>query len=243
MLTFVRHLHVRLLLLRPILSNYVTSDFHRVKQSTSFEGSLSGRIFLQCAVVCVQVAQEAIETIYREKGTRVGDVGSLSAWWYNVLFLYTAATVLIAARLSSPVLAQVSEESILDAWRKSMEILMGYKIFGKSICRLTTTLRLLFDAVPHQYSRLRQNPQRTQASTVPGTEIRAPDSTTFTGVPTTRQIGFSSSPFYAPVRDPAQEHANLGENNDFSSIENPLDFGAVFDPTDLSWLMTIPLDS
>lgn len=229
-------------MLRPILSNYVTSDFYRGQQSTSFESSLSGRIFLQCAILCVQVAQEAIETIYREKGKRVGDVGSLSAWWYNVLFLYTAATVLIAARLSSPILAEVSEESILDGWRKAMEILMEYGVFGKSICRLTTTLRLLFDAVPQQYSRLRQNPQQSQPTTAPATQIRAPDATFFTGVPTTRQIGFSSSPFLTP-RDLAQEHTNLRENNDFSSVEIPLDFGEVFDPTDLSWLMTIPFDS
>ena len=75
------------------------------------------------------------------------------------------------------------------------------------------------------------------------TEIQAPDSTSFTGMPTTRQISISSSPFYVPVRDPAQEHVNLGENSDFSPIKNSLDFGAVFDLTDLSWLMTIPLDS
>ena len=101
----------------------------------------------------MKVAQEAIETIYGGKAASAGDVGYFSAWWYNVLFLYTSATVLIAARLSPSILAEVSEESILDGWRKAMEVLEEYGVFGTSIRRLTDTLRLLFDAVPQQYSR------------------------------------------------------------------------------------------
>ena len=169
----LRYLHVRLLLLRPVLSNFITSDFHDGERSVPLGSLLSYRISLQCAIVCVKVAQEAIDTIYRGKAANAGDVGHLSAWWFNVLFLYSSATVLIAARLSPSVRADVSEESILDSWRKAVEVLDEYGVFGSSIPHLTTTLRLLFDAVPQQYSRLKQNPRQVEADTAPLTHTQA----------------------------------------------------------------------
>lgn len=42
------------------------------------------------------VAQEAIETIHREISKSAGRVAQLSSWWYNVLYLYTSATVLVS---------------------------------------------------------------------------------------------------------------------------------------------------
>lgn len=102
------------------------------------------------------MAKEAIDTVYTHKPGTPGDMGPLAPWWWNVLFLYTAATVLIAARLSPATLAEVSEESVLDRWKKAVELLEGFAVYGSSIPRLISTLRLLFDAVPHQYSQLRQ---------------------------------------------------------------------------------------
>ncbi|EXJ66448.1 uncharacterized protein A1O5_10600 [Cladophialophora psammophila CBS 110553] len=231
-----RQLHVRLLLLRPVLSSFITTEFYNGDRSVPLASELSHRTFLQCAIVCVSVALKAIDTIYQGRGHNAGDIGSLAAWWYNVLYLYTSATVLIAARLSSAIMVDVSEELILDGWRKAMEVLDWYNPFGASIKRLTTTLRLLFDAVPQQYSRFKGNSRGFQPDTLSAT----------------RNLD-QGSPSMPPLRPPeptnivampVAETANTlpqDDTNTFSS-ECFLDFDTVFDPNDLSWLMTIPLD-
>ena len=188
----------------------------------------------------MKVAQEAIETIYGGKPACAGDVGYFSAWWYNVLFLYTSATVLIAARLSSSILAEVSEEPILDGWRKAMEVLEEYGVFGTSIRRLTDTLHLLFDAVPQQYSRLRQNPRQIEANKAAVTHTSAHG---VTPLPYWRQMnpaGFLSPPLYESANEFTHENNNPPENNNLPFTGAALDFDNVFDPNDLSWLMTVP---
>lgn len=232
-----RQLYIRLLLLRPVLSNFITSEFHDGDRSVPLELLLSHRIFLQCSIVCVKVALEAINTIYKERGSHPGEIGHLAAWWYNVLYLYTSATVLIAARLSSAILADVSEETILDGCQKAMEVLKAYSPFSPSIRRLTTTLCLLFEAVPKQYSRFRENskqgegsvsmiPEYTNLGTVPLRYWRPRDS-----------ADFASTPLDDMLNPHVQDDSSELPRDSF------LDFNTPFDPNDLSWLMTLPLDS
>lgn len=159
-------------------------------------------------------------------------------WWYNVLYLYTSATVLIAARLSTVILAEVGEDSILNAWQKAVEALEGYNSFGVSMQRLTTTLRLLSETVPQQYSRLRGFARQEQ-------EVAS------VGPPNPSQGTMSMAmPYWHPLGTielsaPAEEltsYANLDDSNGLSN-DFSFDFGTGFDPNDLSWLMTFPLES
>jgi hypothetical protein len=184
----------------------------------------------------VKVALEAIDTIRKEKGASVGDNNFCAAWWYNVLYLYTSATVLIAARLSPAILTDVSEESVLSAWETAMEILEEYSVIGASIKRLITTLRLLLEAVPQQYSRLRENARHGQGQL---SSITQPQSQAATQMPAWR----------APNAMASLQMPQDGLNGDFQDIGDSLsndlllDFDTVFDPNDLSWLMTMPLDT
>ena len=219
-----------------MLSNFINSDFHDEERPVPFGSLLSHRIFLQCAIGCVKVAQEAIDTIHGRQAARAGDIGCLSAWWYNVLYLYTSATVLIAARLSPSILAEVSEESILDGWHKAVEVLEGYGVFGTSIRRLTNTLRLLFDAVPQQYSRLRQHPRQLEADAAPVTHPQAQGVTPLPYWRPTNPVSSLSSSLHEPAGNFTYE------NNNPSSTGALPEFDIVFDPNDLSWLMTVPLN-
>lgn len=233
-----RHLHVRLLLLRPVLSSFVTSDYCDGGPSTSLSSMLSRRIFLQCAVVCVKVAQEAIDTVHKRQSAYVGDMGNLSAWWYNVLFLYTSATVLIAARLSPSILAEIPEAAILDSWRKAIEVLEGYGVFGPSIRRLVTTLRLLFDTVPQQYSRQRQQPRANEADmSLAVDQAQACDAGTSESWCQGGSMGGLQAPVHVHAKQSTQDNANISASEAF------WDFEAVFDPNDVSWLTTVPFDS
>ncbi|KIX94735.1 uncharacterized protein Z520_09425 [Fonsecaea multimorphosa CBS 102226] len=232
-----RQLHVRLLLLRPVLSSFITTEFYNGDRSIAFASVLSRRIFLQCAIVCVRVALEAIHVIHQKRGRDAGDIGNLAAWWYNVLYLYTSATVLIAARLSPTILVDVSEESILDGWRKAMELLDWYGPFGPSIKRLTTILRLLSDAVPQQYSRFKGNSQQPPTNVVSVTQNLAQRSPSMPPWRPSEPVDNAPVAVDDTAGAAAQDDVYLFSNDPF------LDFDSVFDPNDLSWLMTIPLDS
>lgn len=199
---------------------------------------MSHRVFLQCAVVCVRISQEGIDTVYNQRASRVEDVGSLSSWWYNVLFLYTSATVLIAAQLSPSILSELSEASILDSWRKAMEVLEGYGAFGPSIRRLITTLRLIFDTVPHQYSRQRQQPLPIEIDvTSPSDQNQAYEGTASLHWPPCNSIGGDIAPLCESTGYPVHDSTNFPPSEDF------WEFDGVFDPNDVSWLTTVPFDS
>ena len=193
---------------------------------------LSRGIHRQCAIVCVKVALRAIDTISRERGSSAGEIGFCTAWWYNVLYLYTSATVLIAARLSPAILADVSEEAVLDGWQKALEILEEYSPTGASIRRLTTTLRLLLEAVPQHYSRFKQT--QWDASSIPQSQIQAT-----APLPYWRPLDLVDS-FSTP-----QDDLSRALSDDDDALPNDsfpiVDTG--FDPNDISWLMTIPLDT
>ena len=76
----------------------------------------------------------------------------VSEWWYNTLFLYTSATVLIAARLSPSILTEVCEDSVLMQWQRALEVLGDYNTFGPPVRHLMKTLRALFNTIPQQLS-------------------------------------------------------------------------------------------
>jgi len=201
-----------------------------------FGSLLTHRTSLQCAIVCVKVSQEAIDIIYREGVADAGKVGSLAAWWDNVLYVYTSATILIAARLSTSVLADVSEESLFDGLRKAVEILDRYKLFSASIPRLTYTLRLLVDVVPRQYSRVYPQLQQDNASTTAGNQAPSISGATFSFWCPLKPKGPSSHPSHR-----TSSHSDSGNDQPALNEVRP-EFDAVFDPEDFTWLMTIPLE-
>ena len=76
------YLHVRLLLLRPFLSAVITfePDTNSYRSASSYN-SLAWSMSLQCAKTCVRLAQETIMLIHEQQASKLGDVGTLSAWY------------------------------------------------------------------------------------------------------------------------------------------------------------------
>ena len=217
-----RQLHVRLLLLRPVLSNFITSEFRDGDRVVPLDSLLSQRVHLECAITCVKVALEAVDTIQKETSNAGCGTALCAAWWYNVLYLYTSATVLIAARLAPAIIAEVSEVAILKGWNTAVEILEGYSAMDTSIKRLTTTLRLLLEAVPQQFSRIKDNSWQAQQCASSQTRVQHPPES-----------------FDTPPRSWSR-----GLEADFALTDDAfLNFDMAFDPKDLSWLMTVPFDT
>ncbi|RJE23999.1 transcription factor [Aspergillus sclerotialis] len=141
-----RFLHVRILLFRPILSKYCTARDTASDPLISLNDSFPHRVALQCSIICVKVAQEIIELVHSNIPTGASG-GPLPAWWYNILYIYSAAMVLIAARLRPAILAEVPESSITRSWNCALEILRKYQRYSASARRCVAALEILYKRV------------------------------------------------------------------------------------------------
>ncbi|CAI7607099.1 unnamed protein product [Penicillium palitans] len=142
-----RFLHVRMLLFRPTLSKYcAVRDNATTDPLISTNDSFPHRVALQCSIICVKAAQESIQLIYNNVPAD-GTGGPLPAWWYNILYVYTSATVLIAGRLCSAILAEVTEISIAQSWNYALEVLRKYQSYSTSARRCVAALEILYEQV------------------------------------------------------------------------------------------------
>ncbi|KAL4899620.1 hypothetical protein BDW74DRAFT_189000 [Aspergillus multicolor] len=139
-----RFLHVRMLLFRPILSKYCTSRDTATDPLIALTDSFPQRVALQCSIICVNVAREIIDLIYGNIPSD-GTSGPLPAWWYNILYVYTAATVIIASRLCPPILDEVTEAAITRSWNDALEILRKYQSYSTSARRCVAALEILYE--------------------------------------------------------------------------------------------------
>ncbi|GKZ24112.1 hypothetical protein AbraIFM66951_008925 [Aspergillus brasiliensis] len=76
-----------------------------------------------------------------------GSSGPLPAWWYNILYVYTAATVLIAGRLCPAILEEVTEAAITQSWENALEVLRRYHSHSTSARRCVAALEILYERV------------------------------------------------------------------------------------------------
>ncbi|KAF7586738.1 hypothetical protein BBP40_008381 [Aspergillus hancockii] len=142
-----RFLHVRMLLFRPILSKYCTArDTTAPDSLVPLDDSFPQRIAWQCSAICVKAAQEIIDLIHNNLPTD-GSAGPLPAWWYNILYVYTAATVLIAGYICPTVLDEVTEAAITRSWNGALEVLRKYQAYSTSARRCVAALEILYERV------------------------------------------------------------------------------------------------
>jgi len=114
--------------------------------------TLASKIALQFSVACIRAAFKTIKCFdVALSGKDIGEVDDLlPAWWYSIFYVYTAATVLVAARLSLPVLADVTEPAVSEAWDTAMKILNRYQAHTNLARRCVTALSLLLNQVMQQ---------------------------------------------------------------------------------------------
>lgn len=117
---------------------------------------------VQCSVECVLAAQQSIDILLSEQAGLGGEVGFLCPWWYNILFLYKSATVLIAARLSPTLMAEVTEDSISLSWTRAVELINTYGCYSLTARSLLATLLALADAVSCHHAKMQD--QRTEST-------------------------------------------------------------------------------
>lgn len=152
---YIRHTHVKILLFRPILARYCSSGALRNVSSMSTFDTLASKIALQFSVACIRAAFKTINCFDMAlSGKDIGEVDDLlPAWWYSIFYVYTAATVLVAARLSPSVLADVTEPAVSEAWDTAIKILNRYQAHTNLARRCVTALSLLLNQVMQQEQR------------------------------------------------------------------------------------------
>ncbi|PWY68401.1 putative C6 transcription factor [Aspergillus heteromorphus CBS 117.55] len=160
-----RFLHVRMLLFRSTLSKYCTArDIGASDPLTSLRDSFPHRVALQCSTICVKVAQEIIGLIHSNLPMD-GSPGPLPAWWYNILYIYTAATVLIAGRLCPTILEEVTEAKMTQSWNCALEVLRKYHSYSTSARRCVAALEILYERVASEGPLPNLYPPNTFATT------------------------------------------------------------------------------
>lgn len=103
------------------------------------DDNLQARVVQQGAMFCVTTAQNMINTLVKHQ-TLDGTVGLLPAWWYRVYYIYSAATVLIAAKLRPDVFSAVE---IGRSWGQAISVLKAHEQFGQSPRRCVAALHIL----------------------------------------------------------------------------------------------------
>lgn len=146
---WLRYCHVRILLFRPVLSRFCSErENHKIPE----DQTLPWKIAFQCSISCIKAALETINylntTIADKKLEELDDL--LPSWWYNIFYIHTAATVLLAARLQESIVSEVTESAINNAWHVLMRILKRFKNYSKHATRCAAALSVLFEQVSQQ---------------------------------------------------------------------------------------------
>ncbi|EXL89934.1 hypothetical protein FOIG_16783 [Fusarium odoratissimum NRRL 54006] len=154
-------LHARILLFRPILAKFCLPEPQLPATDTLADDSLTQRVMQQCSNLCLMAAHDLIAVIYANLD--VEPSSPLPAWWYCVFYVYTAATILLAAQIK-PVIEEGSVAySRSESWDHAMTILKSYQRYGESARRCMATLKLLsskiFETTAVQTCNIKSGPE------------------------------------------------------------------------------------
>ncbi|KAJ5741004.1 fungal-specific transcription factor domain-containing protein [Penicillium malachiteum] len=138
---------------------------------------LQGSPFQRLGIVnkirlCLKDAHQIIELVYNNLDFNTV-TGPLPSWWYCVLYIYTAAIVLLAQRLQ-PILADgICDFSVDVSWNRSIEILVAYARVGASAKQCVAALEAL--SVKNPWEPRAEASQRSPApDTVPNSPMPLP---------------------------------------------------------------------
>ncbi|KAE8358215.1 fungal-specific transcription factor domain-containing protein [Aspergillus caelatus] len=136
-------LHVRTLLFRLTVVRYC---MRRGQGSTgnpndSNDSSLSEVMLSECSRMCFRLAHELIHTFHRNLD-RDSVTGPLPNWWYFVLYVYTAATMILVERFLETRESASESSTASDTWKTSLHVLETYSTLAESARKCLAALEL-----------------------------------------------------------------------------------------------------
>ena len=101
---------------------------------------------LPCARECVNCALETISIIHQQQNwLNERTVEPLPSWWFEVFFIYTAATALVPARVYKYVRGDILQSDLLRGWQQSLEVLHHLSPLSPSAVSCIAALQVLDD--------------------------------------------------------------------------------------------------
>ncbi|KAK6205243.1 fungal-specific transcription factor domain-containing protein [Scheffersomyces amazonensis] len=132
----IRYLHLKIMLYRPALFPKKRGRTNSSELYSSAQKSVS--------LVCVETAIELINLINK---FRSRDIFLLPAHWYNVFYIYTAETVLLAAKLQPTLPNEINVDVFTTTWSMGLDILASYKLQTDSAARCLKVLEMMGEKV------------------------------------------------------------------------------------------------
>ncbi|KAK9446772.1 fungal-specific transcription factor domain-containing protein [Limtongia smithiae] len=143
-----RYLHGRIILLRVTLSHLLRTQADTTNPADSFLVSSS----VYCSKLCVDASVALAElTLINEQSHARGPI-----WWYNLFYAYTAAAVLLMARLVPAVWRDVDAAKVERAWvniEKTAEVLQTKTSLSGRYLQFLMKMKNRVDAMASEFSR------------------------------------------------------------------------------------------
>jgi len=229
-ITRLRYLHCRILIFRPVLSRFCLAQNELSSSISKFHDSLPQRMALSCSTLCLRAAHEMIEIIHNNVNNET-IAGHIPLWWNMVLYVYTSATVLQAARLHPAVETSVSDYSTETSWKHAIGALKKLERFGSTAQRSLVALEILADKITEAMAP--HGKMEVASGLAAGLPTPAPS------MWTNSSTGQTPAPFPAPTDPEDPEPGSVH----FLGLGDPFDLAEFdFDLNDMSWLTSAPVD-
>ncbi|KAI9043848.1 fungal specific transcription factor domain-containing protein [Aspergillus affinis] len=124
-------------------SNPVSTE--RALDST--DTSLSEVMLSQCSRMCFLLAHELIDIFNSKLDPRAPNLSPLPSWWYSVLYVFTAATVILIERFLEGRDNSSKKSTTSRTWDAAMHVLESYSVIADSAKRGKAALKVLSESV------------------------------------------------------------------------------------------------
>ncbi|KAE8380435.1 fungal-specific transcription factor domain-containing protein [Aspergillus bertholletiae] len=129
----------------------------------SNDSSLSEVMLSECSRMCFRLAHELIDTFNRNLDPD-NLSGPLPNWWYSVLYVYTATTMILVERFLETKEGPSGESTAYNTWNAALHVLKSYSALAESARRCLAALqvfseKLCLDANSTVAANLSEEPQ------------------------------------------------------------------------------------
>jgi hypothetical protein len=188
-------------------------------------GSLPIAMALSSARDCANCALEMIHIIHqRQNWSNDKTIEPLPAWWYEVFFVYTAATALIPARVYRYIRGDISQSELRTGWQRSLEVLQHLSPLSPSAVSCIAALQVLNDELVFEGS----GTTSKDRVNMPNPAYHVPDPTPNAPTPLSEPAFGATAPATTLLED---QHLPPAEHID-----------SMLQMQDFSWLDALPVD-
>ena len=134
----LRFIHGRIALFRPMLAQYCLSR----GDNASSKSGINKLLMKDCAMLCVENAQSLISLVDECCRATTGGIGVLP-WWFRLLYLHVAGTVLIAAEFQGT----LHTTALSESWGRMMAVFRSHEHLSPFVSQCINTFETLWSKV------------------------------------------------------------------------------------------------